>query len=165
MKITVLYVSCSGNTEKTAGFVREGILQAGDIDVKLMNIISEESLDADFIKESAAVIIGTPTYAAAMSWQLKKWFDTSKIKLAGKLGAAFATANYVYGGADIALADILQHMLVKGMVAYSSGTGCGNPIIHLGPVAITSDFDASKDLFVIFGKRVADKTLELFGQK
>jgi NAD(P)H dehydrogenase (quinone) len=163
MKITILYVSCSGNTEKAAGLIKEGILQAGDIEVRLMNIADASVPDEDFLKESAAVIIGTPTYAATMSWQLKKWFDTNKVKLAGKLGAAFATANYVYGGADIALSSVLQHMLVKGMVVYSSGTGCGAPIIHLGPVAITGD-EKSSDLFVIFGKRIADKTLELFGK-
>jgi NAD(P)H dehydrogenase (quinone) len=165
MKITVLYVSCSGNTEKAAELIKEGILQAGNIDVRLMNIVSEDPLDAEFLKDSAAVIIGTPTYAASLSWQLKKWFDTDKsVKLAGKLGAAFATANYVYGGADIAIADILHGMLVKGMVVYSSGGGCGAPIIHLGPVAITSEFDKSRDLFEIFGKRVAEKALELFGK-
>lgn len=165
MKITILYVSCSGNTEKAAGLIRDGIMQAGDIEVRLMNIINEETLDAAFIKESAAVIIGTPTYAASMSWQLKKWFDTNRsAKLVGKLGAAFATAEYVYGGADIALASILQNMLVKGMLVYSSGAGCGAPIIHLGPVAITNDFEKSRDLFMIFGKRIAEKAMALFAR-
>lgn len=163
MKISILYVSTTGNTEKAAGLIREGILSAGDIDVRLMNIANDEPLDAAFMKESAAVIIGTPTYAANMAWQLKKWFDTDRsVNLAGKLGAAFATANFVHGGPDIAVESILQHMLVRGMLAYSSGTGCGMPIIHLGPVAIASEFDKSRELFVIFGRRIAEKALELF---
>lgn len=166
MKIAILYVSQSGYTEKAAGLIREGILSAGKIDVKLLNIVDESPLDTEFLKESSAVIIGTPTYAANMAWQLKKWFDTDKsIKLAGKLGSAFATANFIHGGPDIAIANVLQHMLVKGMVVYSSGTGCGAPIIHLGPVAIASEFDRSAELFVVFGKRIAEKALELFGVK
>ena len=164
MKISLLYVSQTGFTEKAAGLIRDGILSAGDFDTRLMNILGETAPDAAFLQESAAVIIGTPTYAANMAWQLKKWFDTDKsVKLAGKLGAAFATANFVHGGADIAIADILHHELVKGMVVYSSGSGCGMPIIHLGPVAIASEFEKSGDLFMTFGKRVAEKTRELFG--
>jgi NAD(P)H dehydrogenase (quinone) len=163
MKITILYVSQTGTTEKAAGLIREGILSTGGFDVKLMNICSEGSLDIEFLKESAAVIIGTPTYAANMAWQLKKWFDTDRsVSLAGKLGAAFSTANFVHGGPDIAIADVLHHMLVKGMVVYSSGGGCGAPIIHLGPVAISNEFDKSRELFVIFGKRIAEKATELF---
>ena len=164
MKITIMYMSSSGNTEKSAEFIRDGILQVGDIDVKLMNIISEDNLDVDFIKESAAVIFGTPTYVASMCWQLKKWFDTTLSDLlAGKLGGAFATALYIQGGADIAITSVLQHLLVKGMVIYSSGAGCGAPFIHLGPVAMANELDKSKDLFTIFGTRFAEKAMELYG--
>jgi NAD(P)H dehydrogenase (quinone) len=170
MKISILYASQTGNTEKAAGFIREGILSAGDIDVRLINLLGSQSpepvlaaADSSFMKESAAVIIGTPTYSASMAWQIKKWFDTDKsVRLAGKLGAAFATANFIHGGADSAISDILRHMLVKGMVVYSSGGGFGLPIIHLGPVAIESELDSFQELFTIFGKRVADKAIELF---
>jgi NAD(P)H dehydrogenase (quinone) len=163
LKITILYVSQSGNTEKAACHIREGILSAGDIDVRLMNIADENPLDAEFIKESSAVIIGTPTYVANMAWQLKKWFATDRcVSLAGKLGAAFATANFIHGGPDLAIADVLHHMLVKGMVVYSSGAGVGMPIIHLGPVGIAKELEESRDLFLVFGKRIAEKAQELF---
>lgn len=163
MKISILYASKSGNTEKAACFIKEGILASGDIDVKLMNLLNDDAVDAEFIKESSAVIVGTPTYSGNMAWQLKKWFDTDRsVNLSDKLGAAFATANYIQGGADIALSQILHHMLVKGMLVYSSGTGKGAPLLHLGPVAIKGDNDASKDLFTVFGKRIAEKALEIF---
>ncbi|EQB22015.1 Flavodoxin [Dehalobacter sp. UNSWDHB] len=52
----------------------------------------EETVDYEFVEDSQAVIIGTPAYAADLSWQLKKWFDTDwNCSLAGKLGATFAT--------------------------------------------------------------------------
>ncbi len=166
MKISILYVSISGNTEKAAEFIKDGILDLddGDIDVKLMNLTNENTLDANFINESAAVIIGTPTYSGGMAWQLKKWFDTSKVSLAGKLGAAFATAKYVQGGPGIAIDSVLQHMLVKGMLVYSSGTGCGLPYIHYGPIAFKNELDKSRDLFFTFGYRIAEKAVELFSR-
>lgn len=163
MKISILYVSKSGNTEKVAEFIKEGIVSAGDIDVKLINLDGDGPLEVEFIKESTAVIIGTPTYSGSMAWQLKKWFDTdTSVNLSGKLGAAFATAKYVQGGPAVGIIDILHHMLVKGMIVYSSGTGCGLPYIHYGPIAFKNDLEKSRDLFVIFGTRIAEKALELF---
>jgi len=163
MKITILYVSITGNTEKAAGYIQEGISAVNNIEVRLMNLAREETLDYDFINESKAIIFGTPTYVANMSWQMKKWFDTDwNCHLSGKLGAAFATANALHGGADIALLSLVNHMLVKGMLAYSSGAGCGRPFIHLGPIALRDELDKKKDLFVLFGKRIATKAVELF---
>ena len=57
-----------------------------------------------------------------MSWELKKWFDQSfRIKLNGKLGTVFVTANSLSGGTDTAIMDIIRHMLVKGMFVFSGG--------------------------------------------
>ncbi len=166
MKIAILYVSVTGNTEKMAAYIKEGICENSDMEVKLINLTEEESMDLDFIQGSDAVIIGTPVYVADMCWQLKKWFDTDwKSNLAGKLGAAFATANCMHGGADLAISSVLNHMLVKGMVVYSSGAGCGRPFIHLGPIALRDQLEEKRELFQLFGKRVADKAMELFGQK
>lgn len=168
MKITILYVSVTGNTETAAEYIEQGIKKAdrkaAGLEVKLMNLVKEETLDPDYVKESKTVIIGTPTYVANMSWQMKKWFDTNReFKLAGKLGGVFATANFAHGGADLALLGLINHMLVKGMLIYSSGSGCGKPFIHLGPMALKGELKHKKKLFMTFGRRMADKTLELFG--
>lgn len=166
MKISILYVSITGNTEKVAGYIQEGIRTVGNIEVKLMNLTKKETLDLNFINESRTVIFGTPTYVANMSWQMKKWFDTEwNYSLSGKLGAVFATANALHGGADLALLGMVNHILVKGMLAYSSGAGCGRPFIHLGPVALRDELEEKEDLFVLFGKRIAEKSMELFGSE
>lgn len=164
MKITVLYVSVTGNTERVAGYVKEGICQVGGVEARLMNLVREETLDFDFIRASKAVVFGTPTYAANMAWQMKRWFDTDwECSLSGKLGAAFATANCLHGGADVAILAVINHILVKGMLAYASGMGCGTPFIHLGPVALRGELEEKRDLFVVFGNRIAGKCAELFG--
>ena len=55
-----------------------------------------------------------------MSGEVKLWFEKAarQYGLAGKLGGAFATADYVHGGGEIAIQAILEHMLVYGMVTY-----------------------------------------------
>lgn len=164
MKITILYFSQTGNTEKMAGIIRDGIHEynAG-IEVSLMNIANEDNIDKDFINESSAVIFGTPTYVANTCWQMKKFFDTRfDCKLEGKLAACFATAGCQWGGPDIAIQSILEMALTHGMLAYSSGTEFGRPYIHLGPIALMSSLDEQTEIFKLFGKRVAQKTMQLF---
>ncbi len=162
MKTAIVYVSKTGNTEKAARFIKEGIQSTEGVEVRLMNLFSEETVDAEYLKDCSVVIFGTPTYNSSMAWQLKKWFDTDRSKLAGKLGGAFATANFIQGGLDLAISEVLHHMLVKGMVVYSSGTASGSPFIHLGPAAIAAEIEQNKVLFTTFGKRLADKAKELF---
>jgi NAD(P)H dehydrogenase (quinone) len=164
LKITVLYFSQTGNTEKMAGVVRDGILgYDGDIEVSLMNIISEDNIDKDFLSDSSAVIFGTPTYVAGTCWQMKKFFDTRfDCKLDGKLAACFSTAGCLWGGPDIAIQSILEMALTHGMLAYSSGTEFGRPYIHLGPIALMNKLEENNEIFTLFGKRIAQKTAELF---
>ena len=166
MKITILYFSQTGNTEKMAGVIRDGILKYDkDIEVSLMNIVDENNIDKDFISDSSAVIFGTPTYVASTCWQLKKFFDTRfDCKLEGKLAACFATAGCLWGGPDIAIQSILEMALTHGMLAYSSGTEFGRPYSHLGPIALAKNPEEYTDIFTLFGKRVAQKTTELFGK-
>lgn len=166
MKITILYYSGTGNTEKMAGVVRDGIHSADkNIEVSLMNIANEENIDKDFINDSSAVIFGTPSYVANTCWQMKKFFDTRfDCKLEGKLAACFATAGCMWGGADLAILTVLQQAITHGMLAYSSGTEFGRPYIHLGPIALMGNLDEHSDLFLLFGKRLAQKALELFSK-
>ena len=163
MRVSIVYFSKSGNTMKAAKFIREGILSVADFEIKLMNIANEEELDKDFLEGTDMLIVGTPTYMATMSWQMKKWLDTYReASFAGKLGGAFATAKYVHGGGDIAVSGIINHMLTKGMIVYSSGGGCGAPVIHLGPVALGDAMEESHETFVIYGKRMADQMVKVF---
>lgn len=163
MKISILYYSRTGHTREMAESVAEGARAVSGIEVGLFPL---DAIDRDFLSESKAVFFGTPTYLASTCWQWKKWFDEpAPCPLAGKLGAVFATANFVQGGADIAIQTLLTHMLVKGMLVYSGGGACGMPYIHLGAVALGEKLEESKPLFRIFGERVARKAMEIFPAK
>lgn len=51
---------------------------------------------------------------------------------------------------------------MNNMLVYSGGSAVGEPYIHLGPVALRENFEESKELFNILGKRIAEKCVELF---
>ena len=160
MKISILYFSQTGNTRKMAEAIAEG---AGSVPGMEVRLFSLDAIDKEFLSASKAVFFGTPTYLASTCWQWKKWFDEpAPCSLGGKLGAVFATANFVQGGADIAIQTLLMHMMVKGMLVYSGGGTCGLPYIHLGAVALKENLEESRPMFRIFGERVARKALELF---
>ncbi|EHQ89612.1 flavodoxin family protein [Desulfosporosinus youngiae] len=160
MKIAIVYFSKTGNTKKVADLIAEGAKKAEKVEVKAMSI---EEADYEFLNEAKTIIVGTPTIAGTFSWQIKQWLDTSSNPMfAGKLGAVFATANYVGGGAEVAELALLAELLVKGMLVYSSGAGEGQPFIHYGPVCIKDGDAGQKERAVIFGERVAKKTAELF---
>ena len=96
---------------------------------------------------------------------VKVWLDGPALKagLAGKVGGAFATADYLHGGGDLGIQTILNHMMVLGMLTYSGGGSFGKPVIHLGPVALHGHLEESKELFRLYGQRMATKTVSLFG--
>lgn len=160
MKLSIIYYSKTGKTKTMAEEIAKGMKTQENIEVGLFPV---EKIDYDYIKESKAVIFGTPTYYANTCWQIKKWFDESEnCNLGGKIGGAFSTANYPQGGADTAILTIINHLMVKGMLAYSGGSALGLPYIHLGPVAFKDNFEESKMLFNLFGKRIAEKSIEIF---
>lgn len=158
MKIAIVYYSKTGNTQKVADLIAEGSKQIKDVEVKCMSI---EAIDNEFLAEAKAVIFGSPTIAGTFAWQLKQWLDGAK-NLGGKLGAVFATANYVGGGAEVAELAMIGELLVKGMLIYASGAAEGQPFIHYGVVCIQDGDEGQKERARIFGQRIAKKAVELF---
>jgi NAD(P)H dehydrogenase (quinone) len=153
MKIAVIYHSVGGNTKAVAQIIAKGVKVSDEIEVSTMSI---GKMDSAFIEDSKAVIIGSPTYYGTFSWQIKKWFDTSKIDLEGKLGSVFVTENYLGGGADVAELGMIGHMLIKGMIDYSSGFTKEGPITHYGAVRIKSGDEWQNRRAEIIGKRIGE---------
>ena len=160
MKISIIYSSRTGKTERVAKLIEEGVKRVEGIEVKSMNL---DKLDKDFINDSDGIIFGTPTYYANISWEMKKWIDESnEYNLEGKLGAAFATANSIAGGADVALLTIINHLMVKGMMVYSGGVAFGKPKTHIGYVHINEICENEDENARIFGERIANKVKKTF---
>ncbi len=161
MKISIIYHSVTGNSQRVADIIAAGARLDGTVEVKSMSI---EEVDEGFLTASQAVILGCPTHRGASSWPMNKWIETTRVKLAGKLGSVFVTEGYLGGGADFAEMELIARLLVMGALVYSGGTSWGLPYTHYGAITIKDGDDNQKERARLFGERVAKKATELFGQ-
>jgi len=164
MKVSIIYHSETGNTQKMAELVLEGCLKVPDVEAKCMSI---DEVDEDYVRESSAVILGSPTYEGSCSWQMKKFLDSGPAGVAGKLGGAFASQNWPGGGgASFAEMTMIAGMLVLGMIIYSGGIAVGMPYLHFGAVSRRAPDDQFyRDRCIKLGENIASKAKELFGAK
>lgn len=161
MRMSIVYYTRTGNTKRMAEIVAEGMRSVEGVEVRTFPL---DAVDAEYVKESSCVVVGTPTYLASMAGEVKTWLDTGSLKLglAGKIGGAFATQDYPHGGADLAILGVLSHLMVLGMLVYSGGGSFGKPVIHLGPVALKDNLPGYDENFRLYGQRMATKTKEIF---
>lgn len=154
MKLAVVYHSETCHTQKMAQCICEGAMEIAGIEAKAFSI---DEMDEEFLKHCDGMIVGSPTYHGSLSGKMKMWLEHTphQFNMGGKLAGAFATAGYVHGGGDLAIQCILTHLLVEGMLAYSGGHVFGQPVIHLGPVAISSNLDEYAEVFKTYGRRFA----------
>jgi len=129
-KVLVLFYSRTGNTENMAKTIADELKVNGQ-DVSLKKI---EDANLDDLKNADGIIIGSPTYYGTMAAQVKMLLDESvKIhgKLDGKAGAAFSSAANIAGGNETTILDIMNAMLIHGLIIQGDPAGS-----HYGPVAI-----------------------------
>ena len=130
-KLAIIYYSRTGNTEKMAHLIAEGAGMELGVEVAVAAVCdfpAAKALDYD------GIIVGSPTYYGSMSAEIKKFFDDSVSfhgKFNGKVGAAFSSSANVGGGNETTILDILNAMLIHGMVIQGDPAGD-----HYGPVSI-----------------------------
>jgi NAD(P)H dehydrogenase (quinone) len=129
-KVLVMYYSRTGNTEKLAKEVAEGVRSTGlEVDVKkVQEIDPEHALTYD------GIVMGSPVYYGSMSADCKKFIDESVKfhgKFKGKVGGAFASSANIGGGNETTIMDILKAWLIHGMIVVGDHQGD-----HYGSVAI-----------------------------
>jgi len=116
MQILVLYYSKTGNTEKLARAIAEGVEQIQGAQA-LLKSTSEVSKD-DFLS-SQGIIAGSPVYFGLLAADLKRVFDEfigTRKKMEGKVGAAFATSGDPTGGKETTMFSIIQALMIYGMI-------------------------------------------------
>ena len=162
MKIAIIYHSQTGNTKQMAELVRQGCEQVQGVEARCMPI---EEVDDDYVIASQAVILGSPTYEGACSWQMKKYLDTGPKGLTGKLGGVFVSQNWPGGGGgSFAEMTIIAGMLVRGMIVYSGGISLGQPYLHFGAVSARAPEETLyRERCLKLGENIACKAVELFG--
>ena len=148
-KALVIYYSRTGNTKKMAESVVEGIKKE-EVEAIIKDV---KDVEVDELLKYDALVIGSPTYYGTMAAEIKKLLDDSVKfhgKLEGKVGAAFASSANVAGGNETTILDILNAMLIHGMIIQGNPQGD-----HYGAVAIGApDARATKECLRM-GERLA----------
>ena len=129
-KVLICYYSRTNNTKKMAEKIA-GVLEKEGLKVNTKKV---EDTDVEELLDYECLIFGSPTYYGSMAWPLKKLLDESvkfHRKLQGKVGGAFSSSANVGGGNETTILDIINALLIHGMVVQ------GEPIgDHYGPVSI-----------------------------
>ncbi|MCX6356456.1 MAG: flavodoxin domain-containing protein [Candidatus Aureabacteria bacterium] len=155
-KVLIIYYSRSGNTEKMARLIAEGV-KSGGAEATVKRV---EATEASELLNYQGIVIGSPTYYGTMSWEIKKLFDESVAfhgKLDGRVGAAFSSAANIGGGNETTVLAILEAMLIHGMVVQGDAEGD-----HYGRVSIDAPDRRVEAQCRLTGKRVAALVRKLF---
>ena len=183
--IYVVYYSGFGHTQRVAEAVADG---AG---AQLLRIDASGNLPGggwEKLAAADAIVFGTPTYIASVSWQFKKFIDESSMVWGtlgwkDKLAAAFTNSAGMNGDKAATLNTLFamaqQHgMLWVGLGLMPSTTKAArrddiNYVASFSGLATTTPSDASPDEMVdgdlrtarLFGERISTTVARLGGAK
>lgn len=117
--VVIPYVSAYGYTKELADKITEGIKAAGDLDVKLYDLVYA---DADEVKEQLywadGILFGTPTI---LGEALKPVWDLTTGMFAGTHGGKIASAFGSYGWSGEAVPHIIERLKQLKMKIYGEG--------------------------------------------
>ena len=156
-RVLVVYYSRSGNTKKMAELIKSGV-EKESAQVVLKKV---ENTKVNDLLEADAIIIGSPVYYGSMAAPLKRLLDDSVSHhgdLDGKIGGAFASSANIGGGNETTILDILNAMLIHGMIIQGDPKGD-----HYGPVSIGRPDQRVEKECIRFGQRLGKLTKKLKG--
>ena len=142
-KILVIYYSRTGNTEKMAKAIAEGIKE-DKVDVKVKRC---DYANVEDVIESDGIAFGSPTYFGYMAGVLKDFFDRSlefRKRISGKKAVAFASAG---SNGEGCLESIENMINAFGMEKAKEG------VISTG-IPGDKELDACRDLGRVLAKSV-----------
>ena len=155
-KVLVAYHTRSGNTEEMAQRVAEGAKRVEGVEVTVRPV---KEVKPDDLLEYGGIILGSPVYYGTMAAEVKQLIDESVKhhgKLAGKVGGAFATCGVAGGGSETTVLDMLNSLLVHGMIVQGDA---GGP--HYGPVCVGAPDEQACKQCGKLGERVARLVVRL----
>lgn len=156
----MIFDSKSGNTEKAAALVAEGVNGVAGIDCALKKV---DGATLDDLSDADGIIIGSPTYYGTMSGKVKQLLDKSVDlhgRLEGKVGAAFTSSGGTASGAETTILSILEAFLIHGMIV--QGTPRAQ---HYGLAVVGAPDEEEKELCRKFGARIAKLVAKIAGTK
>ena len=159
VKVLVTYHSLSGNTERMAEAVVDGVKSVPGAEALLKRV---GQVTADDLFSADAVVVGSPVYWSNMSGEVKTFFDNwqfkfgvfPEFKMKNKIGAAFATGGQISSGKEVTMLTILAAMLGNQMIVVGGGGAFGASATTEGdsPGIDNKEMADAKEL----GRRVAE---------
>ena len=157
MKMLIVYDSRSGNTEKMAQAVAEGVKSA-EVEAVLKKV---DDATVDEIPQYRGLILGSPVYYGLPTAKIKAFVDASVKhhgKLDGMVGGAFASAGGTHTGAETTIISLLESLMIHGMVVQgTSGTN------HYGAASVGAPDDKDAEVCRKMGERLGRLVKKLHG--
>ena len=157
MKALIIYDSKTGNTQKIAFMIAEGVREVDGVECIVKKV---EDATLEDLMEAQGIIVGSPTYYGCMSGKLKEFFDKSVEihgKLEGKIGAAFTSSGGTATGAETTLLSILKAMLIHGMIIQGNSKDK-----HYGMAVVETPGKKEEKLCRMFGCRTAELIRKIY---
>ncbi len=149
MKILIVYDSRTGNTEKMAHAVAEGVKGAGVEPV----VRRVDEANVDELIQVQGLILGSPVYYGLPTAKIKAFVDES-VKFHGKLeglvGGAFCSAGGTHTGSETTIMALLEALMIHGMVV--QGTSAKN---HYGAASVGAPDDDDVEVCRRMGEKLA----------
>jgi NAD(P)H dehydrogenase (quinone) len=148
VQVLVAYDSLTGNTEKMAQGVAEGVkrVSGAAAHVRKVGEVSKQDLET-----ADAIALGCPTYYGNIPGRMKvvidDWSWKMKVDFTDKVGGAFATGGGQVGGKEHVVVSLVMFMLSNRMIVAGP----------LYPGVSEAELDSARRL----GERVARLALKL----
>jgi NAD(P)H dehydrogenase (quinone) len=117
VRVLVAYYSLTGNTEKLAHSVAEGVgrVPGAVPEVKRVEDVTKEDLEA-----ADGIVLGSATYYGNIAGKMKSviddWSWKLKVDFTDKVGGAFATGGGLTGGKEHTVTSLLLFLINNRMV-------------------------------------------------
>ena len=158
VSVLVAYHSATGNTEKMAQGVAEGVKSVAGANAVVKRV---GEVTPDDLLSSDGVIIGSPVYFGNMSGEVKTFLDGwgkmglfQDRKVRNKVGGTFATGASLSNGKELTMLTIQASMVMHQMLVTSGGGGFGASATT-GPDSLGIDEKELAEANAL-GKRIAE---------
>lgn len=140
-KVLIVYATRTGDTEKIANLIAEGIRFSGN-DAQVVKITDVKK--EDDLKGFEAVVLGSPTYHGQMVKGMKTLlFMAEKAELDGKIGGSFGAFGWS-GEAPDRIFDTMKNIFKMNMVS--------------GPLRLKSaDLGGGMKMAQDYGREISEK--------
>ena len=114
--VGIFYYSKGGHTKSMAEAIKRGASSVDSVEVLLLSV---DQAQKDDVLKADAIIVGSPVYNANIAPPVQQFINNWPFvgsPLKDKIGAAFVSAGGISAGEELVQMNILQAMLINGMV-------------------------------------------------